>query len=200
MKNGTSNTTSFLFLISVKLLIIMVILTGIIYPITVTLISKLIFPYQASGSIIMIEGSPKGSKLIAQNFIKEIYFWPRPSASDFATLPASASNLGPTSLALKQQVEKLQKKWTKDGQLNSIPAELIYTSGSGIDPHLSRAAVDFQFERVVKARKLSDTKKEKLKAAIDALTERSFFRTLNTDTINILELNLALDKIDSHEI
>jgi len=179
---------------SLKMLLAATLLTGIIYPVFIMYISSWILPEKASGSLIYHENLPKGSKLIGQSFSSERYFSGRPSFSDYATLPAAASNFGPTSASLKTAVLERMKKWGPDA-----PADLLYTSGSGLDPHLTLKSVLLQFDKVVKARNLNPEKKEKLQAFIDSASAPNFFRTSNTNIINILELNLALDKIDQHE-
>lgn len=152
-------------------------LTGIVYPLLITLIAQLTMNTQANGSM-----TKTGSALIAQSFQKEGYFWPRPSSIDYNPLPSGGSNLGPTSAALKKAVENRERKFGK-----GAPAELLFTSGSGLDPHISPETAYFQMERVAKARGLET---QKLKELIDKKTARSIF---GPPVINVLLLNQALD-------
>ena len=132
---------------ALKMLIILTILTGIVYPLLITGIAQLFFKVQANGD----------PYLIGQKFDKNIYFWSRPSSADYATIPSGASNLSATSAALKDQVnarKKLILASDKSKKEDQIPSDMIYASGSGLDPHISYAAAVFQSDRVAKARKM----------------------------------------------
>jgi K+-transporting ATPase ATPase C chain len=168
---------------ALKMLLTMILLTGILYPLLITFIAQMTMPKQAGGSLIMIGDRKIGSELIAQNFKGEVYFWPRPSAVDFDPVkPAGGSNLGPTSQKLKELVaEKLK-------QLGSnAPSELVYSSGSGLDPHISLETAYFQLDRVAKARSIAD--QTKVRSLIDSLAE-GFSRRY----VNVLILNKTLDQ------
>jgi K+-transporting ATPase ATPase C chain len=140
-------------------------------------------PKQAGGSLVKIGDQVRGSELIAQNFKGESYFWPRPSAVDFDPIkPAGGSNLGPTSQKLKATVEEKVK------MLGSHPpAELVYASGSGLDPHISLETAYFQMERIAKVRSITD--QGQLQALIDSLAEG-----FKNKYVNVLMLNHALDQ------
>jgi K+-transporting ATPase ATPase C chain len=169
--------------IALKMLVTMTILTGLIYPLLMTFISLLAMPKQAKGSLIHLGEKVMGSELIAQGFKGESYFWPRPSAVDFDPLkPAGGSNLGPTSQKLKEIVKKRAEKVG----LNP-PPELVYASGSGIDPHISLEAAYYQMDRVARSRSIQD--KVQVKSLIDSLAEG--FRK---NYVNVLLLNQALDQ------
>lgn len=164
----------------------MTFLLGLIYPSLVTLIGQLGFPRLANGSLIEKDGKLVGSDLIAQKFESEKYFWPRPSAVDFNPLPSGGSNLGPTSASLKDAVESRRLKLG-----SKAPLDLLFTSASGLDPHISPEAAFYQIPRVAKARGVSESE---LKGQVIRLLERRQFGFLGEDRVNVLKLNLALDK------
>ena len=126
----------------------MLFLTGIAYPLCVTLISYVAMRHKAQGSLLTFEGRVIGSSLIAQKFESSQYFWPRPSAIDYQPLPSGGSNLGPTSRELKKEVEMRRSRYTS----KQVPSELLFASASGIDPHISPEAAYFQSSRVANAR------------------------------------------------
>ena len=125
---------------ALKFLLILTILTGIIYPLVMTGIAQLIYPSKANGSLIMKDGKIIGSELIGQNFDSTIYFWSRPSAIGYNPIPSGASNLGPTSDTLRKLVTSRLDLFAKSNSINdklTIPKEMIFASGSGLDPHIS---------------------------------------------------------------
>jgi K+-transporting ATPase ATPase C chain len=124
---------------------------------------------------------------IGQKFEQEKYFWSRPSATDYNTLPASGSNLGPTSALLQRQVEERRAAF----QSGSVPSELLFCSGSGLDPHLTLEGIYFQIERVAKARQLDP---DQLKRFVDTYIIKRHFGLLGDHLINVLLLNQALDE------
>ena len=156
---------------SLRMLVWMIILTGLIYPAFITFTAYFIFHDQAMGTLLLIDGKPRGSKLIAQDFHSDRYFWPRPSAVNFNPLSSGGSNLGPTSSLLKQHVEErrqtLFSSTTPNGRPDplSIPPDLLFASGSGLDPHISPETCYYQLERIAKARSI---KSQKLREWIDA--------------------------------
>ncbi len=158
-------------------------LTGILYPLLITAIAQITMKQRADGDMISFKGKTVGSALIAQSFKSERYFWPRPSSIDYNPLPSGGSNLSPTSAALIKAVKERQKA-------PGTPAELLFASGSGLDPHISPEAAYFQMERVSKARNI---KKEALKELIDSQIISSTFAFLGEPCINVLLLNLSLD-------
>jgi K+-transporting ATPase ATPase C chain len=171
-------------------------LTGVAYPLVVTGIAQLFFPAQANGSLIYQNGIPVGSKLIGQNFSNEAYFWGRLSAT--ASYPYNAglsggSNLGPLNPALIQEVDgRIQALHAADpGNLALIPADLATSSASGLDPDISLASAEYQLKRVAKARHLPEASVQKL---ITIHTLPRLFGFLGENRVNVLELNLALDK------
>jgi K+-transporting ATPase ATPase C chain len=185
-----------LFKQSLKLLLFMTLLTGVIYPLGITLLGKIIFPKKAGGSIIVKGKKFLGSALIAQKFEKPIYFWPRPSSIDFNPIPSGATNFGPTSADLKKQIEDRRKNLSAtsgNAADEIIPQDLLTASGSGLDPHISPEAAAFQVVRVAKARNMGANGEKKLLSLIDSLTEKRDFGVLGEPRVNVFHLNLALD-------
>ena len=180
---------------AISLFIVLSLITGIVYPVVVTGISKVAFPAAASGSLIVKEGKLAGSKLIGQNFVEPKYFWGRPSATSPQPYNAQASggsNQGPLNPALvdavKGRIDAL-KAADPENKL-PIPADLVTASGSGLDPHISPAAATYQVERVARARKLNPTQVAELVAKHSEGRQWGLF---GEPTVNVLNLNLALD-------
>lgn len=172
--------------IAIKIFLFMTVLTGIIYPVFITLIAWLAMPDLANGSLVQKGNQTVGSLLIAQNTTDDRYFWPRPSAIDFDPVkPSGGSNLGPTSQKLKDAVEERKKKIGMDA-----PSELLYASGSGLDPHISLEAAYFQIPRVAKAHSINE---DELKKAIDSIVEGRQLRFLGPRYVNVLLLNQSID-------
>jgi len=177
------------------LLLAMTVMTGVIYPAIVTGAAQLLFPRAANGSVVVSNGKSAGSELIGQPFADPKYFWSRPSAtSPFANNSASsgASNLGPTNSALtdavKQRIDALRA--ADPGNATAVPADLVTASASGLDPHISPAAAQFQVARVARARARSETDIVRLVAQA---TEGRQLGILGEPRVNVLRLNLALD-------
>lgn len=177
---------------AIRFKIFMTILLGLIYPFVITGISQTVFSRQASGDFLTRGGQIVGSALIAQSFEKPQYFWSRPSAIGYNPLPSGGSNLGQASGDLKKAVdERLAKlKAAHPDQTDQVPMDLIFASGSGLDPHISVEAAQYQLGRVAKARNLSSEQVQKLVA--DS-TEQRQFGLLGEPVVNVLMLNLALD-------
>jgi K+-transporting ATPase ATPase C chain len=169
---------------SALMLLLLTLLTGIVYPIVVTDLSRVLFSEQVSGSLIKDGDRLLGSKLIAQKFEEADLFWPRPSACDYATLPSGASNLGPTSAALAKAVAD-RKKTAGEG----APGDLLTASGSGLDPDISPEAALFQVDRVASARHLDH---EKVRSLVLHHVEAAQFGVLGQSRVNVLALNLDL--------
>lgn len=186
-------------LITIKYFVLISILTGVIYPLFITVISTIVFPVKSSGSMIEKDGKLLGSELIGQNFTSDKYFWSRPSAIDYNPAPSSGTNLGPTSAKLKQLYEERKKNFIEKNMIkdaSTIPNEMLFASGSGVDPHISPISAILQVERVAKARTFNQSKKEKLIQLINSLTEKPQFSFLGNSVVNILLLNLELDKMN----
>lgn len=186
---------------NLRMFLWLTILTGIIYPLVITGIAQLTMKKKADGGIIYSQGKPIGAALISQKFVGEKYFWPRPSSQDYNPLPSGGSNLGPTSAALKKAVEErkaaiLKASGTGTTNAAKIPSELLFASGSGLDPHISPAAAEFQIDRIIKARNMDPKNgKEALKKLIKYMTEDRQFGILGEPRINVLMLNMALDRM-----
>ena len=181
---------------AVILFVLLSVLTGVIYPLVVTGLAQLLFPAQANGSLIKDSADkPTGSRLIGQPFGNPGHFWGRPSATGpfpYNAGASSGSNLGPTNPALIDAVKaRIQALTAADPDNKApIPVDLVTASGSGLDPHLSPAAADYQINRVAKARNM---KPEKLRALVAANTESRQWGFLGEPRVNVLTLNLALD-------
>jgi len=187
------------FVIALRIFLFFTVLTGVIYPLLITGISQLLFPSKANGSIIYKDNNPVGSTLIGQSFdTLAIYFVSRPSTISYNPLPSGGSNYGLTSLKLKEQFEQRKQKFIANNILDSqkeIPSEMLFASGSGLDPHISPEAAKLQVERICKARHFSNSQKICLINIINQLTESPQFLFLGQKRINVLLLNLETDKI-----
>ncbi len=175
---------------AIVILVVMIALTGFAYPLAVTGIAQAVFPAQANGSLIVLDGRVVGSALVAQGFGRDRYFWPRPSAAGangYDAASSGGSNLGPTSAALIAAVAERVTALDSDER---VPVDLVTTSGSGLDPHISPEAASFQVERVAAARNLPP---EAVAALVATHTEGPTFGLLGAPRVNVLRLNLALD-------
>lgn len=185
-------------LTSLKMLLVMTILTGVLYPILMTVIAQLVFPNKSNGSMIKKNDEVVGSELIAQKFQSDKYFWCRPSAIDYNPLHSGASNLGPTSKALKDSVEDRRKHFIEKNFLSPntiVPTEMLFASGSGIDPHISPEAAFLQVNRIAQARGFDEQKKALLKTLVQSHIEAPQFGFLGEPRVNVLMLNLELDEL-----
>ena len=182
---------------ALTLFVLLSAITGIVYPLAVTGIAKVLFPAQAEGSLIVENGKPVGSRLIGQNFTDPKYFWGRPSATGpmpYNAGASSGSNQGPLNPALKDAVKARidALKASDPSQTAPIPEDLVTASGSGLDPQISPAAARWQAPRVARVRGLSEAEVSRL---IDAHTEGRQLGLLGEPRVNVLELNLALDRL-----
>ena len=179
-------------LVAVRFTLITTVVFGLLYPLVVTMFSQWIFPHQANGSLVMKDGKVIGSKLIAQAFTGDQYFHPRPSAagSGYDPTSSSGSNLAPTNQALVTRVQQDVAKLQKENPGAAIPADLVTTSGSGLDPDISPAAADFQIPRVAKARGISP---DDLRRIVARRTQPRQLGLLGDPRVNVLELTLDLD-------
>ena len=178
-----------------RMTLLLTVLTGLLYPGAVTGLCQLLFPNQANGSLLSRDGKVIGSELLGQTFTRPEYFQPRPSAAGegYDAAASSPSNLGPTSKALKERVEKSVEKFRTENPdfTGPIPADLLAASGSGLDPHLSPAAADAQVARVAKARGASV---EQVRQLVAEFTEGRDWGFLGEPRVNVLRLNLELDR------
>ncbi|MBS1984802.1 MAG: potassium-transporting ATPase subunit KdpC [Bdellovibrionales bacterium] len=180
---------------SLRALLIGTLLTGVIYPVAVWGLSQLLFPKGAGGSLIAQNDRIVGSELLAQPFKTPRYFWPRPSAADYATVASGASNLGPTSHALLEQINKRRTELSQSHGNAPIPADLLMASGSGLDPHISPAAAQYQLFRVAQARHLSEEQLTQLGKLVEQHTEAPQWNLFGKARVNVLLLNLDLDRL-----
>jgi len=186
-------------IISIKIFALFTVLCGIAYPLFITGIAQLAFPKQANGSLIVQDNKVIGSELIGQKFDSEIYFWSRPSATDYSSMPSGGSNYGPTSLKLKQLVADRTAQWMKSNPTSDpekIPSEMLLASASGLDPQISPKAALLQVDRIVKVRNLNESQKQQLLKLISEFSEVPQFSFLGEARINVLALNLKLDQLN----
>ena len=179
-----------------RIKLLFTVLLGVIYPLAITGVCQLFFPHQANGSLVMSGGKVIGSELIGQNFTRPEYFQPRPSAAGdkgYDPLASGGSNLGPTSKKLRDQaaaaVDRLQKE--NPDAPGAVPVELVTASGSGLDPHLAPAAALWQAPRVARSRGVS---LDRVRELVDQYTEGRDLGILGEPRVNVLQLNLALDR------
>jgi K+-transporting ATPase ATPase C chain len=172
---------------SLRIYIVLTLVTGVFYPFAITGIAQLCFPHQANGSRHTQNDKLIGSELLAQKFDSPQYFWPRPSAAAFATVPSGASNKGPTSADLKKSIDERRAKFG-----TGATVDLLTASASGLDPHISPEAARSEIPRVAAARNLPI---QKISELVDQTIEQPQLGFLGEPRVNVLRLNLALDQI-----
>jgi potassium-transporting ATPase KdpC subunit len=184
---------------AIKMTLVLTLLTGIIYPVLITVVGETIFPFQAQGSLITRDGHVVGSQLIGQNFSAPGYFHPRPSAAGNGYDPTSSSgsNLGPTNKTLIDTVRQRLKEVVEQNPGSApadVPISQVTASGSGLDPEITPAGADMQVARVAKARGMT------VEAVTDLVRENTRSRwagVIGEPGVNVLQLNLALDKLST---
>ena|ERR1700722_15124979 len=184
---------------AIKMTLVLTLLTGIIYPVLITVVGETIFPFQAQGSLITHDGHVVGSQLIGQNFSAPGYFHPRPSAAGngYDSTSSSGSNLGPTNKTLIDTVRQRLKEVVEQNPGSApadVPISQVTASGSGLDPEITPAGADMQVARVAKARGMTE------EAVTDLVRENTRSRwagVIGEPGVNVLQLNLALDKLST---
>jgi len=193
---------------AIVVLVALTLITGLVYPLAMTGIAQLLFPHQAQGSMIERNGTIVGSELIGQEFDSDKYFHGRPSATTapdpndptktvaapYNAANSGGSNLGPSNKALIDRVQADVDKLKKENPSLPVPADLVTTSASGLDPDISPEAALFQVPRIAKARHLPE---DRLRQLVDDNTEGRWFGLLGEPRVNVLLLNLALDRLTS---
>ena len=191
---------------AIIVLVTLTLITGLVYPLAITGIAQVIFPHQANGSLIERDGKVIGSELIGQNFTSDKYFHGRPSATTapdpkdasktiaapYNAANSGASNLGPSNKALVDRVKGNIATLQKENPGKAVPIDLVTTSGSGLDPDISPEAALFQVPRVAKARNLPE---DRLRQLVEDKTEGRWFGILGEPRVNVLQLNLAIDRL-----
>lgn len=180
---------------AILITIVTTFLLGVIYPLAVTGLAQVIFPHQANGSLIKnANGEVTGSELIGQPFTAPEYFFSRPSAAGAAGYDAGASagsNLGPTNRKLIDRIKADVEKYAAENPGKPVPVDLVTTSGSGLDPHITPAAAEFQIPRVARMRGISE---EQVRSLTARFTEGRQFGFLGEPHVNVLLINLEMDK------
>jgi potassium-transporting ATPase KdpC subunit len=193
---------------AIVVLVALTLITGLVYPLAMTAIAQILFPNRAQGSLVERDGKVIGSALIGQDFTSDKYFHGRPSATTapdakdptktvaapYNAANSGGSNLGPSNKALIDRVKEDLDKLKKENPSASVPADLVTTSASGLDPHISPDAAYFQVRRVAKARNLAENQVRQL---VSDHVEERFLGILGEPRVNVLLLNLALDRLSA---
>lgn len=177
---------------AIAMLMVMTVLTGVGYPLAVTATARILFPWEAAGSLIVRDGRVIGAALIGQACTGPRYFHPRPSAAGkgYDAAASGGSNLGPTNRSLVDRVKKAVDEWRRQEGSQHVPVDLVTTSASGLDPHISPAGAEYQVARVARARAMSA---DQVRSLVRQHIEGRQLGILGEPRVNVLKLNMALD-------
>ncbi len=187
-----------IIVVALKMFLVMTLLTGVLYPLLVTGFAETAFRHKARGSLVYKGDTLVGSELIGQGFKDPRYFWPRPSACQYGTMPSSGSNLGPTSDSLKRLIQARQTSFISANGLKTgqpVPVDMLTASGSGLDPDITVQSALLQVERIVRARGMTNIQRGEVVELIDQLQAKPQLFVFGGARINVLWLNLNLDQI-----
>lgn len=182
---------------AIAMLLVFTVITGVVYPLAMLVFAQLVFPTRANGSLVHRGGVALGSELIGQKFESARYFHGRPSSAGdgYDAASSGGSNLGPLNPMLLRRVDSLAGVLRAENSALPVPVDLVTTSGSGLDPHISPAAAEFQVGRVARARGLSDSV---VRRVVSSIIEERTLGILGEPRVNVLRLNLALDALPTH--
>lgn len=184
----------------VKLFLVLTVITGICYPLFITAYAHVCFPVKAKGDVITVNGKVVGAKMIGQKFTDAKYFQSRPSAIDYNPMPTGASNLSITSDSLKNLYQQRKSEFIKSNKLAGsavVPSEMLFASGSGVDPHISKESAILQVDRIAAVRKFGMDKRNELYRIINRQSFQRVFGIVGEELINVLELNVQLDELSA---
>jgi K+-transporting ATPase ATPase C chain len=185
--------------VALNMLLILTVLTGLLYPLAVTVVAVLVFPHRSQGSPVRVDGRIVGSELIGQQWNSDRYFWSRPSAVGSNPLPSGGSNLGPTSRVLRDSIIARRSgfiHWNGLPAETPVPSEMLCASGSGVDPHISPPAAYLQVDRILRARGWASARRASLLALVGESVEARQWGVLGEPRVNVLRLNMALDQLE----
>jgi potassium-transporting ATPase KdpC subunit len=182
---------------AVRMYVVLTVVCGIVYTVIVTAIAQCLFPHRANGSLVMAGGRIVGSELLGQGFTKPEYFRGRPSSVSYDPLPSGASNLGVAGLQLKDSVAARGKEFSGTfgpASGSNVPLDMLFSSASGLDPHISPEAARVQINRIAGQRHMTLRQKEALAAMVEQSIEQPQLGFLGMPRVNVLMLNLMLDR------
>jgi potassium-transporting ATPase KdpC subunit len=182
---------------AVRMYVVLTIVCGVLYTVTVTVVAQVLFPYRANGSLIMAKDKIVGSELLGQAFTKAEYFKGRPSSVSYNPQPSGATNMSLINLQLKDSVMARKKEFIRTFGLaygSDVPSDMLFSSASGLDPHISPDAARLQISTIARARHLTLRQKEALSDLVERSIEQPQLKVLGMSRVNVLRLNLMLDK------